>query len=97
VGEQGVVLEHHADVAAVDRLAPDVLAIDPDLAGIGLDEAGNGAQQRGLAAAARPQQAEELAFADLQRDAVQRDDGFVALGDADDVDRAHRLFLSARR
>ena len=35
-------------------------------------EAGNGVHQRGLARAVRPDQADELAFADLQRDVAQR-------------------------
>ena len=39
----------------------------------GRDEAGQDAEQRGLAAAARPDQREELAFGDVEVDAVERD------------------------
>ncbi len=72
VREQRVVLEHHADVAGMHRHAADILPVDQHLAAVQRDEAGDRAQQRGLAAAARSQQAEELAVAERHGDAVER-------------------------
>ena len=50
----------------------DVAAIQQDAALVRRLEAGEHAQQRGLAAAARPEQREELAGRDIERDAVDR-------------------------
>ena len=87
--KQGIVLEHHADLALVHRGMADVAAVEADLARIGLDEAGDGAQQRGLAAPAGAQQAEELAIGEGERDAGQGGDGTVMLLDSVDLDDAH--------
>ena len=54
MGEQGIILEHHADVAAMNRHRLNLLAIEGDGAAIGNDEAGNGAQRRRLAGAGGP-------------------------------------------
>ena len=46
----------------------DASVADADLAGVEFGEAGDHAQQRGLTAAGRPEQGEELAIFDLERD-----------------------------
>ena len=91
VGEDGVVLEHHADVAPVRRQRVDALLTDADLAGIELGEAGDHAQQRGLAAAGGTQQGEELAVLDSERDIANGCDRSEGPADAFDRDLAQRL------
>ena len=70
VAEERVVLEHEADVALPRRDAGDVAAVQRDAPVVDLGEAGDGAQERALAAAAGPEQDEELALLDLERDVV---------------------------
>src|SRR6185437_49967 len=81
-------LEHHPDaagrphhLAAVDAHAPARLR----------DETGDDVEQRALAAAARPDQRDELAFADPERYVLQRDERLVSepvsLGKLLDLDR----------
>ena len=71
-------LEDHAEVALVGRherrrrRRGDDAPAQRDLAGVGTLEAGDQAQGRGLAAAARPEQREDLAAPDLERRAVHR-------------------------
>ncbi len=72
--EQGVALEHRVDVAAVGRPGADVDAVEQDLAVGRRLEARDHPQRGRLPAAARPEQREELAGLDLQRDAVDRGD-----------------------
>ena len=57
-------------IAFCDRRAPRRIV---DAAAVGLIEAGDDAQHRGLAAAARPDDAHELAVGDGQREIVERD------------------------
>jgi hypothetical protein len=76
-GEQRVVLEHHAAVAAG---AADALAVDEDLAAGWLLEAGDDAQHSGLAAAGSADQTDELALRDGRIDAAERFDLAVANG-----------------
>ena len=87
--EQGVVLEHHADLALMHRRVADVAAVEADLAGIGLHETGDGPQQGRLAAAAGTQQAEEPAIGEGERDAGQGGDGAIVLLDPVDLYDAH--------
>jgi hypothetical protein len=70
---QGRLLEHEADVAA---RAQHVLAAGPpdDPSGARRAEPGDQAQRRALAAARRPEQAQELVLADAEVEALQRDD-----------------------
>ena len=82
VGEQRVGLEDDAEVALRRRQPRDVAAADLDRAGVLHLEAGDHAQQRGLAAAGRPEEADELAALDLERDVIERREGAEALGDA---------------
>ena len=79
--EQRVVLEHEPDAALARGHVGDVPAMQRDAAVVDARQAGDGAQQRALAAAARTQQHEEFAVADVDGDVV--DDGctLVALGD----------------
>ncbi len=70
--EQGEMLEHHADVAPVRRHIRDRPAADDYIALRQLIETGDDAKDGGLAAAARPQQHQELAVADIERYAAHR-------------------------
>src|SRR5438046_7794005 len=96
-GEKRELLEHHAAVRAG---AADFLAVHPDAAAaLGLDEAADDVQEGALAAAARPDDGDELALAhaepldveDRQRLAVLR----IALPDAGSLQRAYAHFFSA--
>jgi hypothetical protein len=84
VREQRVVLEDHADAAALRRdegLRPgDGLPVDGDRARVGALEAGDQPQCRGLAAAAGPQERHELAPTHLERGAVDGLGGPERLG-----------------
>ena len=71
MGEQGVVLEDHAEMPALGRQGGDVLALHPDAAAVRRLEAGDQAQGRGLAAARGTQQGEDLPLRHLQRQAAQ--------------------------
>ena len=66
VREQGIVLEHHADIALVRRHAVKQLAIQTDFAGGGGFKTRQHHQAGGLARAGRPQQSEELATTDVE-------------------------------
>ena len=69
--ENGVVLEHHADIALIGRNGIDQLVTEIKLAALDGVKARDHAKQRGLAAAGRTQQREELPLLDVQRDAFQ--------------------------
>ena len=74
VREQRVVLEHDAGAAARRRQMVDRFAVEQHAAFALRDEAGDDAQQRRLAAAARPEQRDELAAGKVELDAVDRGD-----------------------
>ena len=95
VGEERVVLEHHADASPMRRGAPHVLAVHPDLAPVRGHEAGDGAQQGGLPAPARTEEGEELAVPDAQIHRIEGGDLAVVLADRDELDDAHRPPLRA--
>ena len=65
---KSAVLEDHVDVAPVRRHRRHVDAAEEDAPLVGLLEAADHAQARRLPAAARPEQREELALLDLERD-----------------------------
>ena len=67
--QQHRALEHDADFAARAR---HVRILDADLARGGTDQSGDHHEQRALAAAARPQHAEELSVADVERNLADR-------------------------
>ncbi len=79
VGEERVVLEYDADIALERRQACDRLALEINLAGERREEAGDQPERRRLAAARRPEQRHELAFAHLQIDSRHSDGRAVAL------------------
>ena len=68
--EQLRVLQHEPDLPAQrpDREVPDVDAVDGDRAGVRVVEARDQADERGLAAAARPDQPDELTGLDDEGD-----------------------------
>jgi len=88
VGEQGVVLEHHADAAALRGLgvgdAADDAAVEADFAGTQTFEAGDAPQHRGLAAARGAEQAADAAAVELQRELA--DHQVIAEGEVDVVE-----------
>ena len=80
MGEQRVVLEENADVAAVGRDGGHIFAVHQDLPGGGLGEAGDHAQRGGLAAAAAAQQGDHLALGGLQVHGIHRGEIAEPLG-----------------
>ncbi len=94
--EQCVVLEHHADVALVRRQRHHRASVDGDVAGGRRFKAGDHHQRRGLAGAAWSKQRQELAGADVERDAPHRADVVESLLDAgqDDGRALERCGLS---
>ena len=90
VREDGVVLEHHADVALMSGHVVDALVAEIEVAALDGVKARYHAQKRGLAAAGRAEQREEFALADVQRNAVECGEVAVALdGVLDDYLIAH--------
>ncbi len=71
---QRVALEDHRDVSMARREIGHVAPADRDLARRHLLEPGDRAKERRLAAARRPDERDELAVADLERDVVDGDD-----------------------
>ena len=71
VREQRVGLEHDAEVARGRRQVRHVAPADLDHAFVLRVEARDRAQQRGLAAARGPEEADELALVDVERDVLQ--------------------------
>ena len=71
-GKQRVGLEHDAEIARRRRQVRHVAPADLDHAFVLRVEAGDRAQQRGLAAAGGPEEADELALLDVERDVLQR-------------------------
>src|SRR5262249_8039609 len=74
-GQERVLLEHHRR-----QRRTGTIGLDADLTGALAEQPGHHAQERGLAAAARPDDAEELAGVSLERDPVEcQDRASVAL------------------
>ena len=81
-------LRYHAELAArIAIIRDDVVPHHSDVARIDPDEPGQGRNQRGLAGAVGAQQAEELAGADRQVDAVECSNRAIVLARAADFDR----------
>ena len=72
------------------------LAVDANLAVVGLEQARDDAQGRRLAAARRPEQADELAVSDCQLDRIDSDDSGVALGQLVEIEPGHRFIPEER-
>jgi len=89
VGENRVVLEHHAGVAPVRRQPVDARRTEMNAAGIELAESRDHAQKRGLAAPGGTEQGEELAVGDIERDAAHGVHGAEAAVDRGDADGGH--------
>jgi hypothetical protein len=87
VREQRIALEHHADVALVRRQDRDVAPADGDRARRRRLESGDRHEDGGLATAARPEQRDELAGADVEVHLMHRDNGSVALLQRADPER----------
>src|SRR5439155_26547464 len=90
--ERGVrVLEEHD---AIPARARDGCAVEPQVTVRRRLEAGQDVQQRGLAAATRPEEAEQLALADVEVDASEDARGAGAAAEderlVETVDRQHR-------
>ena len=91
---EGVVLEHHGDVALFRRHAIDHALADADFAGGDVLEPRDHAQKRRLAASRRSHQHDELAVVDQDVDAVDDLDRSKGLSDVADRDRSHGLLPS---
>jgi hypothetical protein len=88
VREQGVGLEHHADVAGVDGHVRHIALADAHAPAVRRHEARDDAQQRGLAGAGWAKQAGEAALAEARVDVVQHRRAGVAFPDSGHVNGA---------
>ena len=88
--EQGVVLEHHPDVALRRREPRDILAADQDLPAAHLVQPRDEPQDRTLAAARRPQKRQETARLDIEIDLRQNFDRPPAFPEVHDLERGTR-------
>ena len=84
--EQGVVLEHEADIALVSRQPRQVAPAERDRSGSRREEAGDQAQGGGLAAAAGAEKRDELAGLDREREVFENLGRPVMGGDGVDVE-----------
>ena len=92
-GEQGIALEHDADIPVLDGHVGNVPVLDPDGAGNRVNKAGNGAQSGGLSAARGAKEGKELPLAHIHIDIVQ---GLkVPESDQDIVELDHFLIHAA--
>ena len=103
VGKQRIGLEHHADIAPLDRHARDVGVVEQHAAaGIRRLQPGDDAQQGGLAAAGGAEQHQSLAARDIERHRLERagavGEGLGAVLDAqrDAVADCRSLIAAAR-
>jgi len=102
MGEQGVVLEYHADPAffrgETKAGAADAGALQADFAAGHFFKSGNAAQQRGFAAARGTQQTGNPAGFDCQADVLHHGLGAVALNEIDDFELGHggKSFVECR-
>jgi hypothetical protein len=74
MGKQRVVLKHHAEAALLRRQEIDPLRVERDGPAGHRQEPGDAVERGGLAAARWPEQADELAAPDGQREFTQRRD-----------------------
>ena len=86
VGKDGVVLEHHADVALGGVQVVDAGVVKIEIAAFNAVETRDHAQQRGLAAAAGAQQGKKFAAADAQRQIFDHGGVSVTLHGVADAD-----------
>jgi hypothetical protein len=69
---EGVALEHERHVTILRLERNDALSVDADVAPVELFEPCEHPERGGLAAAARPEEDEELAIGDVEREAAHR-------------------------
>ena len=69
---QRILLEHESDVAVGRRIAGHVASVDPDRTAVRHLQSGDQAQCRRLAGAGRPEQRNEFAVSDRQRQIADR-------------------------
>src|SRR6185437_5840916 len=82
--------------APLRRQRGDVLAVEQHAAAVRPHRAGGDAEQRGLAGAVRTDDAERLAFAEREIDAVGDDDGAEAFGDFLEREEGHGISTARR-
>src|SRR5439155_4892396 len=89
-GQEGVALEHVAEVQLAARARARLRAVDEDaartLGGLGIEQPGDRVEDGRLAAAARPEDRDELPFRDHEADVPDRVDA-AAVADADALER----------
>jgi hypothetical protein len=85
--EQGIALEHHADIPLMRCEADHLGLTEFQAAPIRTREAREHHQQGRLAGTRRPEQGQELAAANLEVDMVERANRSIGLGDLPDADR----------
>jgi hypothetical protein len=85
VRKQGVMLEHHGDVAPVRRNVVERAPPQPDGAAVRRLESRDEVQQGGLAAAAWPEQRNDLAALDRQAAVLDGQDVFEGPADGDEL------------
>ena len=90
VGVEREVLEDDRDVAVARPEVGDVLVVEQHAPGVELLEAEDRAQRRRLARARRPEDGEELAVGDVERDVVHGRHAAEALADALEADPCHQ-------
>jgi len=93
--EKRILLEDEADAALAQAERGRVFAVEADGAFLRRGETGDGAEQRRLAGAGGPEQRQQFAGADGERDIVQRRKVAVALAQFLDID-ANRRAARAR-
>ena len=86
---EGVELEDHRDVSSPGRQVVDRPAAQKHVASRGRLQPRDQAERRRLAAAGRPQEADDLTGADVQVDGVDGDQVAEDLGQAPERDRRH--------
>ncbi len=99
MGEEGKVLEDHAQLPLVGRHVGHVLPVNKDPSLVGGIVAGDAAQGGRLAAARRPQQGHQFPAQDAQVDVVIGHDMAVAFGHVAKLDHVirHGLFSRVHR
>ncbi len=91
IGKQRIALEHHADAALLRRQRHQILALQQNVPAVDRSQAGQAAQQRRFAAAARPQQGDELPLFGGEIDILKHLSLAIVFVQAGDVEISHRV------
>ena len=94
MGEDGIVLEHHADIPLVGGNIVDPLFTEIEIAALNGIETGNHPQKRGLAAAGGAKERKELALPNVKRNPVEGGKVAIALHRILDDDLVTHKMLS---